>query len=114
MKRIFALFMYILSLFLLSGCEIHFTDGTRYDVPWWLVLIFYIIPTILFVLLVMYLSTPKQMWFVCPNCHKKFQAKRRQMAFTVGKINGNSGEAVLKCPCCGKRALCVVSYDQDD
>ena len=34
LKRICALLLLVALVFAFTGCEIHFADGTRYDVPW--------------------------------------------------------------------------------
>ena len=109
-KYVFAVLSFA-SVFLTS-CEIHFADGTRYDVPWWFCLIFIIMPFLIAGTLLFISQMPKNFWAVCNKCQTKFYVKKRVINFS--SATPEHFEFVGKCPHCGEKRLCTKSYDQDE
>ncbi|MBQ9848756.1 MAG: hypothetical protein IJO64_06840 [Clostridia bacterium] len=95
---------------ILTGCEIHFADGTRYEVPWWLSLIV-ISPILIASAFLIIVNMPKDFWAYCPKCKNRFFVKKR--VFNFASHSQDYFEFVTKCPCCGEKTLCRRSYDQD-
>lgn len=113
MKKLITILMFVLSSFFLSGCQINLGAGESIDVPWWFALLFVTVPLVIVFSLIGYFSIPERVWFTCPKCGTTFLKKRKELVFVLGKFQENSGSAVLKCPSCGEKNDCVVSYDQD-
>ncbi len=92
---------------LLTACTLVFGD-TRYDVPWWVILI--TVGAVLLLILVPALKSTRRVWFTCPVCHKKFKPTAAKLLFSL-HVNDHR---ILRCPHCGKRNMCAPSYDQGE
>ena len=111
MKRILLFLSLICSLFSFTGCEIHFADGTRYDVPWWFALLV-AVPFLIFGGILVFINCPKNFWAYCPKCKNRFYVNKR--IFNLSSHSTEQFDFMTKCPCCGEKTLCSVSYDQNE
>lgn len=52
----------------------------------------------------------KNIDYICPECHKVFKPKFKEMFFAVHTLNARK----LTCPECGHRGYCVETYSNDE
>ena len=71
LKRICIILLLLVTIFVFSGCEIHFADGTRYDVPWWFAALF-AVPFLIVGGILIYVNMPKEFWAYCLNAKHVF------------------------------------------
>ena len=110
MKKYFISVLALGSVFL-TGCEIHFADGTRYDVPWWFAALIEV-PFLIFGAVLIHINRPKNFWAYCPKCKNRFYVNKRIWNFSTH--SSDYFDCMYKCPCCGEKTLCSISYDQED
>lgn len=110
LKRIFVTLLVLLTVFIFTGCEIHFADGTRYEVSWWVASLFSV-PFLIVGGILIYLNCPKEFWAYCPECEECFYVKKR-----VFQLTSHSTDVFgfkYKCPCCNKKHICYYkSWEQ--
>jgi len=111
MKKFLLMFICV-SLIILTGCEIHFSDGTRYDVPWWFAFCFFTLPFLIAGLLFFISQMPRNFWAVCQKCGTRFYVKKRVVNFS--SATPEHFEFITKCPHCNEKTMCTRSYDQDE
>lgn len=107
-KSVMATLVTAMMLFF-SSCAVHLGDTTL-DLPWWMVTMLSVIPALLIVVLVAWATVGKnaKSYYVCPHCHHRFKPGWR-IVFSFHVMD----EYSLKCPHCGKRDMCSMSYDQE-
>lgn len=111
MKKLIFAVRFLISSLLLTGCELHFADGTRYDLPWQAVLIIIILDTAVIFGVIISLM-PKNFWAVCQKCGTRFYVKKR--IFSNSSATPEHFDFITKCPHCNRRTMCTRSYDQED
>lgn len=109
MKKIKILAVILCFAVLLSGCEVHFADGTRYEVSWWVAALFSVPFWILGAILT-YVNSPKEFWAYCPKCEEIFYVKKRVIRFSYHSPEDGFG-FIYRCPCCKKKHICYKSWD---
>ena len=110
LKKIILLILLVAVVFSLVGCEIHFADGTRYEVPWWVAALF-AVPFLIIGAILIYVNMPNEFWAYCPKCEGRFYVKKRvfQLSNTHSSVDGIG--FYYKCPCCKTRHICYKSWD---
>ncbi|MCQ2456838.1 MAG: hypothetical protein MJ096_05725 [Clostridia bacterium] len=78
---------------------------SHFRISWWAGLIFYAL--ILGLGIFIAFKCIKEKWVVCDKCGTRFKVK------TLLSNNSNNG-VIAKCPHCGERHECTVSYDQTE
>lgn len=111
MKKLLLSYIAFVSM-IFTGCEIHFADGTRYDVPWWFVFCFITLPFLIAGTIFFISQMPKNFWAVCQKCGTKFYVKKR--VIHLSSATPEHFDFITKCPHCQKRTTCTRSYDQDE
>ncbi len=109
MKKLTMCICLAMMMLLCSSCTVHLGDQSM-DLPWWLVTVLSIIPALLIVALVAWgtVGENAKAFYVCPHCHHRFKPGWR-IVFRPHVMD----EYSLKCPHCGKRGMCSMSYDQE-
>ena len=91
----------------LTACQVNWFDK-RYDVPWW----FIAVPVTILTVVIFWLAgrhiANKQ--YPCPSCGQSFHPTWRQAILSL-HVND---ERLFKCPHCGKRSFCHLSYKPND
>ena len=107
-RRFISLFVCALP-FLFSSCAVH-VNGATVMMPWQMVTLLSVIPSLLIIVTVVWLTTAenRKALYVCPHCHHRFKPGWR-VVFAPHVMD----EYALTCPHCGKRDWCSMSYDQD-
>lgn len=103
MRKLYTFILTFVLCFSISSCTVNWFDKT-FSVPWWSIAI----PTVVLVLVVWvvagkYLSKKT---YVCPKCNGEFQPVWWKAALSL-HIND---DRIFRCPHCGKRSLCHLSY----
>ncbi len=110
LKRIFVILLLVVIIFTLVGCEIHFADGTRYEVPWWFAFLFSV-PFLIIGGILIYVNCPKEFWAYCPKCEQRFYVKKRVMQISASHSPVDGFEFIYRCPCCKTKHICYKSWD---
>lgn len=110
LKRICAFLLLLIIVFTFSGCEVHFSDGTSYDLPWWLVVILFDLPFIILGAILVYVNSPKEFWAYCPKCEERFYVKKRIVRLS-SHMPADSFPFIYRCPCCKRKHICYKSWD---
>ena len=112
MKKTLFIICVFLSLYALTGCEVHFGEA-RYDAPWWLVFILFALPFLILGAVLIISDMPRNFWAYCTKCQNRFYVKKRVPFRFASHSPRDSFEFITKCPCCKERTMCRKSYDQD-
>ncbi len=95
---------------LFSSCTLHLGEY-NINLPWQVMTILVVIPSLLITFFVAWGSTEKNRkgFYVCSHCQHRFKPGWRVLYSP--HVND---EYVLTCPHCGKRDWCSMSYDQEE
>ena len=96
----------------LTGCELHFADGTRCDVPWWVAFVFFTLPFLIAGTIFFISQMPKNFWAVCQKCHTRFYVKKR--VIQMSSATPEHFDFIHKCPHCREKTHCIKSYEQEE
>lgn len=92
MKKVLFCVTLLLSTLLLTSCKVNWF-GSRYDVPWY----FVVIP-VLTIFVIAYICIVTKT-YVCPDCKTEFKPKWYQFSVCLHF----NGRRFVKCPKCGKK-----------
>ncbi len=110
MKKRIGMLLVVGMMLLCSSCTLNMGD-THVDLPWPIMTAFMLAPTLLITFIVVWCTTSdnRKNIYVCPHCHHRFKPGVR-VIWSPHVMD----EYSLKCPRCGKRDWCSMSYDQND
>lgn len=93
-----------------SSCTVHLGE-INIDVPWWVVTIFVVIPSLTIACIAAWFGTRKnrKAIYVCQHCQHRFKPGWH----VLYSLHAND-DYLLTCPHCKQRDWCSMSYNQED